>query len=58
MAPKPKPEKQDELNGKTMEQLYLEEERLNEKHKEIKIKRNFVQQERVHFKYFNNKLNL
>ena len=47
MAPKPVPEVQDEFTTMSMEQLELEHERLKEKHKDSKVKRNFVQQERV-----------
>ena len=45
--PKNIPEVHDHLNSMTMEELEAEEEKLKEKHKEFKIKRNFVQQERV-----------
>jgi len=47
MAPKAPPEEIDDLNGMTMEQLQQEEERIKEKKREVNIKRNFVQQERV-----------
>jgi len=47
MAPRAIPEPQDHLIAMTMEELEAEEEKLKEKHKEFKIKRNFVQQERV-----------
>ena len=47
MAPAAAPERIDHLTNMTMEELEAEEERLKEKHKEFKIKRNFVQQERV-----------
>jgi hypothetical protein len=47
MAPRAAPEVVDHLTTMTMEELEAEEEKLKEKHKEFKVKRNFVQQERV-----------
>ena len=47
MASIAKQKPQDYLTSMTMEELESEEEKLKEKHKEFKVKRNFVQQERV-----------
>lgn len=47
MAPKAAPEPQDGLSALNLEELQQEEERLKESFKQAKIKRNFVQQERV-----------